>query len=127
MQSNQSEQNIYLALYSDWESYPSSIATLLKQAKSLGHYQTPQLFSFYEYHDHSEALRGGRQSGGIEVYAVDLVMLKHLDDYFRYPTVHDRIRCEIPQLGSIWLYVMSEGYATLAGVYDCPLRSAQFA
>lgn len=123
MQPIQPERDIYIAVYGQVdEKHSLEINKLLAAADHLGQYQTPAQFTLYQYQQKPVVIRDGNTPLDVSIYAIDITVLKKLDDCFHYPTIHDRIRFEIQGIGDVWLYVMSEGYAALAGVYQNPLR-----
>ncbi|MFM2476946.1 gamma-glutamylcyclotransferase [Celerinatantimonas sp. MCCC 1A17872] len=123
MQHTQPERDIYIAVYGQvGEEHSLETNQLLASCDYIGRYQTPAQFALYQYKQKPVVIRGGNQALDVKIYAVNLAELKQMDSYFRYPTVHDRIRCDISGFGSAWLYVMCEGYAALAGVYESPLK-----
>ncbi|CAG9296548.1 gamma-glutamylcyclotransferase family protein [Celerinatantimonas diazotrophica] len=126
MQHNQPERNTCIAVCGQIdEEHSLKINKLLADCDYLGQHQTPAQFALYQYKQQPVVIRDGNQSLNVTVYKIDIATLKELDSYFRYPTVHDRIRCEIQGIGDAWLYVMCEGYAALAGVYQAPLKREQ--
>ncbi|MFM2481046.1 gamma-glutamylcyclotransferase [Celerinatantimonas sp. YJH-8] len=125
MQQSPSDVSVYLAIYGALKSAHQSHDMVLKAAKYLGEYTTPKAFSLYQYGNEPAVLNGGNQSITIDVFEITPEQLEQIDDFEHYPTVHDRITINIPGFGPALLYVMSEGYAGLAHVYDSPYRQAE--
>lgn len=123
MSATQNEQIVYIALYGSLKPHDDCHHPLLNQSKYIGQYATREQFDIYQYGISPAVLQGGNTSIQVDVYAVTSEELEQLDEYEKYPMIHDRFRTEIPGFGMAWVYIMSEGYASLAGVYQNPLQS----
>lgn len=125
MQQSPSENCVYLAIY-DIAKTPHRIPhPMLEDAHYIGRYETPKCFSLYGYGDELAVLLGGDQALDVDIYELNQEQLHTLDDSLNFPTTHDRINLDVPEFGPVSIYVMSEGYATLAHVYDNPITSEQ--
>ncbi|CAG9001484.1 MAG: hypothetical protein CENE_03504 [Candidatus Celerinatantimonas neptuna] len=120
MTTTQNERNVFIALYDSLKPHKDCHDPLLNQSEYIGRYATQEQFDIYQYGISPAVLQGGNTSIRVDIYAITPEELEQLDEYEKYPMIHDRFHTEIPGFGMAWLYVMSEGYASLAGVYQNP-------
>ncbi|MFM2483897.1 gamma-glutamylcyclotransferase [Celerinatantimonas yamalensis] len=123
MQVTPVKRYVNVAIYGPLKSASGYTYPPLNQTNFQGSFHTPAQFKLYQYGDIPVAIKDGQEPLPIDVYTITGEELQQFDSLLRYPTVYDRIQCNIPKFGNTWLYVMSEGYAALAGVYQHPIKT----